>query len=127
MARLLMGVVIEAPPALVSLDKMPAFLVNEALRQDVFDKGQEPPFLKNETDSEAFLPLAQDQSNPWTALQDAWEAAADPQPAVNLWQNVFGWTDLSVQKPANLIKHTETLFLSAPVLGKRFETAKSQT
>ncbi|KAH6611486.1 hypothetical protein Trco_001506 [Trichoderma cornu-damae] len=136
MARLLMGVVIEAPEAKVSLDKIPQFLVDLAMRKNVFSGGQEPRFPPNEMDEGVFAPIPRDdpppedgkdpetRAQPWTDLRLAWEAAPAPNEAVDMWQDAFGWSagSLTGAKPKNLISHVDVLFLSAPLLGNKYNT-----
>ncbi|RSL77000.1 hypothetical protein CEP51_009456 [Fusarium floridanum] len=118
MACLLMGVVIEPPTPQVSLDKLSAFRVDDAMKKNIFEKGNEPQFPQVESDSESFMPMVRDKkANHWEALQTAWDASPTPQSSVNMWQDVFGTTGLSDKKPKHLIKNTGRLFLSAPYLG----------
>ncbi|KAH7110740.1 hypothetical protein EDB81DRAFT_736095 [Dactylonectria macrodidyma] len=117
MARLLMGVIIEAPVPQVSLDKMPAFRVDDAMKKNIYKDDGEPQFLGIEYEGDDFAPLPPAQE-PWDALELAWKAAPDPQSAVNLWQDVFKTTGLIKEKPTMLIDNNKVLFLSAPLLGK---------
>ena len=129
-----MGVVIEAPEAKVSLDKMPQFLIDQAMKQNIFDDGFEPQFRPNEKDEGVFAPLPRDpppseeerdpvkRAKPWKDLKAAWEQTPTPREAVDMWQGVFGWTPgcLAGDKPQHLISHVDTLFLSAPLLGMEY-------
>lgn len=131
MVRLLMGVVIEAPEAKVSQDDMPQFLIEQAMRMNVFENGGEPPFCSNEYDDGTFAPIARPplmkekqkdpvkRAQPWNDLRRAWDATPTPKAAVGLWEKISGWVpgSLSPDKPKDLIENINTLFLSAPMLG----------
>jgi hypothetical protein len=91
MARLLMGVIVEAPEVKVSLDKMPQFLIDQTMKQNIFDDGDEPQFRSNERDEGVFAPLPRDppppeeerdpekRVKPWRDLKAAWEQTLTPQ------------------------------------------------
>ncbi|KAH8688320.1 hypothetical protein BGZ61DRAFT_391574 [Ilyonectria robusta] len=119
MARLLMGVVIEAPVAKVSLDEMPAYRVDQAMKQNIYKPDEEPQFRPNEDESPDFAPLPRDSKvSAWEALEAAWKNSPAPQSAVDIWQKAFNMTGLVGTKPNDLITNNKVLFLSAPLLGK---------
>ncbi len=134
MIRLLMGLVIEAPEAKVSLDTMPQFLIEQAMRENIFDTRREPPFPAHDEDEGVFapiprIPLTPEEENdplkrrkPWDDLKTAWEDTPTPQAAVDLWEGAFGWApnSWSRDKPRKLIENAHTLFLSAPLLGTKY-------
>lgn len=114
-----MGVVIEAPVAKVSLDEMPAYRVDKAMKQNIYKPDEEPQFLPNEEESPDFAPLPRDSAvSGWDALKAAWKGSPAPQSAVDKWQEIFNTTGLVGTKPTDLITHNKVLFLSAPLLGK---------
>ncbi|KAJ4314161.1 hypothetical protein N0V84_009045 [Fusarium piperis] len=118
MACLLMGVVIEPPTPKVSLDKLSAFRVDEAMKKNIFESGKEPPFQDNEPGDALFMPGRRDpEEDHWAALKTAWGKSPEPRSAVDMWQDVFGTTGLVGEKPTNLIENNGQLFLSAPFLG----------
>ncbi|KAK7413165.1 hypothetical protein QQX98_007944 [Neonectria punicea] len=120
MARLLMGVIIEAPVPQASLDQMPAFRVDEAMKKNIYEDSGEPQFLDIEYEGNDFAPLPPAEK-PWEALKLAWNDSPAPQSAVDLWQDIFNTMGLVKEKPTMLIDNNTSLFLSAPLLGKDWE------
>lgn len=119
MCRLYMGVVIEAPIPQVSLDNMPEYCVDKAMKNNIFDNGKEPKFLENVDESTTFAPLPRTLgAENWTAFGEAWRASPDPRLAVDMWEDIFKTTGLVKTKPTNLIDNNAILYLSAPLLGK---------
>lgn len=119
MCRLFMGVIIEAPIPPVSLDNMPEYCVDEAMKNDIFKIGSEPKFPENVDESVAFAPLPRTLgAEDWTAFGEAWRASPNPRLAVEMWEDIFKTTGLVKTKPNNLIENNAVLYLSAPLLGK---------
>jgi hypothetical protein len=128
MCRLFMGVIIEAPISQVSLDKMPQYCVDEAMKNDIFEIGKEPRFPGNVDESAAFAPLPRTPGpENWTDFGEAWKASPDPRLAVDMWEDMFKTTGLVKTKPTNLIKNNGKLYLSAPLLGKTWSGEGLQT